>query len=207
MIVANNATVKGGTYVRETIKKHVRAEKIALRNNLPYIYLVDSDGIFSPKQAPVSPDRFDFGRVFFNQAQMSARGIELGLEQGAFEMAKKDAKQRKQFGKTLAEFQSISFKLADLYLKIENARNTLHNACWLKVNEHIFGKQVAISKLYCSEIAGEVATEAMQIFGGNGLFSNQEWPIERFFRDQRLLQIGEGTSEILRMLIARFYPE
>ena len=75
MIVANDATVKGGTYVRETIKKHVRAQEIALRNQLPCIYLVDSGGIFLPEQANVFPDRFDFGRVFFNQAQMSAKGI------------------------------------------------------------------------------------------------------------------------------------
>ncbi|HBL76526.1 MAG: methylcrotonoyl-CoA carboxylase [Bacteroidetes bacterium GWF2_42_66] len=75
MIVANDATVKGGTYVRETIKKHVRAQEIALRNQLPCIYLVDSGGIYLPEQARVFPDRFDFGRVFFNQAQMSARGI------------------------------------------------------------------------------------------------------------------------------------
>ncbi len=75
MVVANDATVKGGTYVRETIKKHVRAQEIALRNQLPCIYLVDSGGIFLPEQANVFPDRFDFGRVFFNQAQMSAQGI------------------------------------------------------------------------------------------------------------------------------------
>lgn len=75
MIVANDATVKGGTYVRETIRKHVRAQEIALRNHLPCIYLVDSGGIFLPEQSKVFPDRFDFGRVFFNQAQMSAKGI------------------------------------------------------------------------------------------------------------------------------------
>ncbi len=75
MIVANDATVKGGAYVRETIKKHVRAQEIALRNQLPCIYLVDSGGIYLPEQAHVFPDRFDFGRVFYNQAQMSARGI------------------------------------------------------------------------------------------------------------------------------------
>ena len=75
MIVANDATVKGGTYIRETIKKHVRAQDIALKNNLPCIYLVDSGGIFLPEQANVFPDRFDFGRVFFNQARLSAQGI------------------------------------------------------------------------------------------------------------------------------------
>lgn len=75
MIVANDATVKGGTYVKETIKKHVRAQEIALKNHLPCIYLVDSGGIFLPEQANVFPDRFDFGRVFYNQAQLSAQGI------------------------------------------------------------------------------------------------------------------------------------
>ena len=75
MIVANDATVKGGTYIRETIKKHIRAQEIALKNNLPCIYLVDSGGIYLPEQAKVFPDRFDFGRIFYNQAQLSAKGI------------------------------------------------------------------------------------------------------------------------------------
>ncbi|WP_163709445.1 carboxyl transferase domain-containing protein [Mangrovibacterium lignilyticum] len=75
MIVANDATVKGGTYIRETIKKHIRAQEIAMQNQLPCIYLVDSGGIFLPEQAQVFPDRFDFGRVFFNQARLSAEGI------------------------------------------------------------------------------------------------------------------------------------
>ncbi|MDD4191918.1 MAG: carboxyl transferase domain-containing protein, partial [Mangrovibacterium sp.] len=75
MIVANDATVKGGTYVRETIKKHLRAQEIALKNKLPCIYLVDSGGIFLPEQAHVFPDQYGFGRVFFNQARLSAAGI------------------------------------------------------------------------------------------------------------------------------------
>lgn len=138
-----------------------------------------------------------------DSGRLSIAAMGLGLAQGAFEMAMKYAQQRKQFGKTLTEFQTISFKLADMSVKIENARNTLYNACWLKDHGQQFGIQAAMAKLYCSEIAREVADEAMQIFGGNGLFSNPEWPIERFYRDQRLLQIGEGTSEILRMVIAR----
>jgi len=75
LIIANDATVKGGTYVRETIKKHVRAQEIARQNKLICIYLVDSGGIYLPEQANVFPDRFDFGRVFYNQARMSAEGI------------------------------------------------------------------------------------------------------------------------------------
>ena len=100
-----------------------------------------------------------------------------------------------------ASFQAVSFKLADMALKIENARNTLYNACWLKDNGHPFGKQSAMAKLYCSEIAKEVTDEAVQIFGAAGLM--RENHVERFYRDQRLLQIGEGTSEILRMVISR----
>ena len=138
-----------------------------------------------------------------DSGRLSIAAIGLGLAQGAFEMAKAYAKQRRQFGKSLSEFQIIAFKLADMAMKIENARNTLYNACWLKDNGHDFAQQAAMAKLYCSEIAREVADEALQILGGAGLFKNREWPIERFYRDQRLLQIGEGTSEILRMVISR----
>lgn len=138
-----------------------------------------------------------------DSGRLSIAAIGLGLAQGAYEMAKAYAKQRKQFGKSLSEFQVIAFKLADMALKIENARNTLYNACWLKDNGHSFGQQAAMAKLYAAEIAREVADEAVQILGGAGLFKNREWPIERFYRDQRLLQIGEGTSEILRMVISR----
>lgn len=138
-----------------------------------------------------------------DSGRLSIAAIGLGLAQGAFEMAKAYAKQRRQFGKSLSEFQIIAFKLADMAMKIENARNTLYNACWLKDNGQAFAQQAAMAKLYCSEIAREVADEALQILGGAGLFKNREWPIERFYRDQRLLQIGEGTSEILRMVISR----
>ena len=133
--------------------------------------------------------------------RLSIAAIGLGLAQGAFEMAARYARQRKQFGKTLAEFQAISFKLAEMSTKIELARNTLYHACRLKDAGLPFAKQAAISKLYCSEIAKEVADESLQIHGAYGLL--RENHIERFYRDQRLLQIGEGTSEILKMVIAR----
>ena len=138
-----------------------------------------------------------------DSGRLSIAAIGLGLAQGAYEIAMAYAKHRRQFGKPISEFQVIAFKLADMAMKIENARNSLYNACWLKDNGHPFSQQAAMSKLYCSEIAREVADEAVQILGGAGLFKNREWPIERFYRDQRLLQIGEGTSEILRMVISR----
>lgn len=133
--------------------------------------------------------------------RLSIAAMGLGLAQGAFEMAIDYSKKRKQFGKTLAEFQAISFKLAEMAVKIELARNTLYHACRLKDAGLPFVKQAAISKLYCSEIAREVADESLQVHGAYGLL--RENHIERFYRDQRLLQIGEGTSEILKMVISR----
>lgn len=138
-----------------------------------------------------------------DSGRLSIAAMGLGLAQGAFEMAVSFAKKRKQFGKALSNFQVIAFKLADMAMKIENARNTLYNACWLKDNGHSYGTQAAMAKLYCSQVASDVASEALQIFGGAGLFRNDEFPIEKFFRDQRLLSIGEGTSEVLRMVISR----
>jgi len=137
-----------------------------------------------------------------DNGRLSIAAMGLGLAQGAYEMALKHANERKQFGKTIAKFQIIAFKLADMALKIELARNLLYKACWLKDNQKPFAKEAAMSKLYCSEIAKEVADEAVQIHGGYGLM--KEYDIERFYRDQRLLQIGEGTSEIQRLVISRY---
>ena len=134
--------------------------------------------------------------------RLSIAAMGLGLAQGAYEMALAHAKKRKQFGKPIAEFQGIYFKLAEMATKIELARNTLYKACQLKDSGLPFGELAAMSKLYCSQIAKEVSDEAVQIFGGYGLL--RENHVERFYRDQRLLQIGEGTSEILKMVISRY---
>ncbi|HTF81578.1 MAG TPA: acyl-CoA dehydrogenase family protein, partial [Cytophagales bacterium] len=126
----------------------------------------------------------------------------LGCAQGAYEMALRHAKERVQFGKAIHNFQAISFKLADMALKIELARNLLYKACKLKDSKRPYGMEAAMAKLYCSEIAKEVADESVQIHGGYGLM--KEYDVERFYRDQRLLQIGEGTSEIQRLVISRY---
>jgi short/branched chain acyl-CoA dehydrogenase len=136
-----------------------------------------------------------------DSGRLSIAAMGLGLAQGAFEMALKYAKQREQFGQPIAKFQAIGFKLADMDMKIELARNTLYKSGLLKDQGKPFAREAAIAKLYTSEIAKEIADEALQIFGGSGLFKNN--PIERFYRDQRILQIGEGPSEILRFLISR----
>jgi short/branched chain acyl-CoA dehydrogenase len=133
--------------------------------------------------------------------RLSIAAMGLGLAQGAFEAAMAYAKHREQFGRPISKFQAIGFKLADMDVKIELARNTLYKACWLKDQGKEFGREAAIAKLYCSEIAKEVADESLQIHGGYGLIKGSS--VERFYRDQRLLQIGEGTSEILRLVISR----
>ncbi len=136
-----------------------------------------------------------------DSGRLTIAAMGLGLARGAYEMAFRYSQEREQFGKKISKFQAISFKLADMAMKIELAKNTLYHACWLKDNGHPFAKEAAMSKLYCSEIAKEIADESLQIHGAYGLM--REYDIERFYRDQRLLQIGEGTSEILRIVIAR----
>lgn len=136
-----------------------------------------------------------------DSGRLSIAAMGLGLAQGAYEMALAYALERKQFGQPIAKFQINAFKLADMATKVELARNLLYKTCWLKDHKQPFAKEAAMSKLYCSEIAREVADEAVQIHGGYGLM--KDYPIERFYRDQRLLQIGEGTSEIQRLVISR----
>lgn len=137
-----------------------------------------------------------------DSGRLSIAAMGLGCAQGAYELALAYAKQRKQFGKPINKFQAIAFKLADMATKIELARNLLYKACWLKDTNQAFAKEAAMAKLYCSEIAKEVADESVQIHGGYGLL--KDYDVERFYRDQRLLQIGEGTSEIQRIVISKY---
>ena len=136
-----------------------------------------------------------------DSGRLAIGAMGLGCAQGAFEAALAYSKERKQFGKPIGNFQVIAFKLADMAVKIEAARNLLYNACWLRDNKKPFAREAAMAKLYCSEVAKEVADEAVQIHGGYGLLKGYD--VERFYRDQRLLQIGEGTSEIQRLVISR----
>ena len=137
-----------------------------------------------------------------DSGRLAIAAMGLGCAQGAFLQALKYAKVRKQFGKHIAHFQVNAFKLADMATKIELARNLLYKGAWLKSNKQPYAKEAAMAKLYCSEVAKEVADEAVQLHGGYGLM--KDYAVERFYRDQRLLQIGEGTSEIQRLVIARY---
>jgi alkylation response protein AidB-like acyl-CoA dehydrogenase len=125
----------------------------------------------------------------------------VGIAQAAYEKALSYAQERKQFGKAISSFQAIQFKLADMAMKIELARNMVYKAAWLKDQGKPFTKEAAMCKLYASEICMEVASQAVQIHGGYGYM--KEYHVERYLRDAKLLEIGEGTSEIQRSVIAR----
>ncbi len=134
--------------------------------------------------------------------RLSIAAMGLGGAQGAFELAIKYAKERVQFGQPIINFQINQFKIANMAMEIELARNLLYKACWLRDNNRPFAKYAAMAKLYCSEVMKRVANEAVQIHGGYGLM--KEYDVERFFRDYKLLEIGEGTSEIQRIVISRY---
>lgn len=125
----------------------------------------------------------------------------VGIAQAAFDKALDYAKQRQAFGQSISNFQAIQFKLADIAMQIELARTMVYKAAWLKDKGRPFSKEAAMAKLYASEIAMAATHQAIQIHGGYGYM--KEYQVERFFRDARLLEIGEGTSEILRSVIAR----
>ena len=136
-----------------------------------------------------------------DNGRLAIAAMGLGGAQGAYELAMKYAKERKQFGKPISTFQVNAFKLADMATEIEAARNLLYKACYLKDQGKPFGKEAAMAKLYCSEVMGRVVAEAVQIHGGYGLM--KEYNVERFYRDHKLLTIGEGTSEVQRIVISR----
>jgi alkylation response protein AidB-like acyl-CoA dehydrogenase len=127
--------------------------------------------------------------------------LSLGIAEGAYEAALNYAGVRKQFGKPIGSFQGVHFQLADMALEIEAGTHLLYHAAWLKQNGKPFKKEAAMAKLYCSELAMRVTTKAVQIFGGYGYTT--DYPVERMMRDAKVCEIGEGTSEIQRIVIAR----
>lgn len=133
--------------------------------------------------------------------RISIASLSVGIAQGAYEAAVKYAKERKQFGRSIADFQAIQFKLADMATKIEAARLLTLQAAYLKDNDKRVTKQSAMAKLYASEIAVQVSEESVQIHGGYGY--TKDYPAEKYWRDSKLCTIGEGTSEIQRLVIAK----
>jgi alkylation response protein AidB-like acyl-CoA dehydrogenase len=133
--------------------------------------------------------------------RISIGAISIGLAQAAFEYAVNYARERKAFGKPIAEQQAIQWMLAEAATEIELARTMLHKAAWLKEQGRNYNKEAAMAKMFATEMAERVCRNAIQIHGGYGYSS--EYPVERIYRDARLMTIGEGTSEIQRIIIAR----
>ncbi len=149
----------------------------------------------------------DEGMGFINSMQVleggriSIAALSVGLAQGCLDASLKYSQERQQFGKHIFDFQAIQFKLADMQTNIEAARMLTYRAAWMKDKKLPNTREAAEAKLFASEIAEKAANEAIQIFGGYGFI--KEYPVEKFYRDVKLLTIGEGTSEIQRIVIAR----
>jgi len=133
--------------------------------------------------------------------RISIAALAVGTAQGAYEAALKYSKQRKQFGRFISEFQTIQNKLADMATEIDAARLLTYRSGWMKDQGHRVTKESSMAKLFSSEVAVRVTNEAVQIHGGNGFI--KDYPVEKFYRDVKLCTIGEGTSEIQRLVIAR----
>jgi alkylation response protein AidB-like acyl-CoA dehydrogenase len=133
--------------------------------------------------------------------RISIAALSVGIAQGAFDAALAYSKQRKQFGRPISEFQAIQFKLADMATDIDAARLLVYRAGWLKNQGRSVNQESAMAKLFASEIAVRVCNEAVQIHGGYGF--TKDYPVEKFYRDVKLMTIGEGTSEIQKLVIAR----
>jgi alkylation response protein AidB-like acyl-CoA dehydrogenase len=133
--------------------------------------------------------------------RISVAAMGLGLAQGAYDLALGYAREREQFGKPIASFQAIQFALADMATEIEAARGLVYRAAWLKDEGRPFALEAAMAKLYTGELSKRVADRALQIHGGYGF--TDEYAISRLYRDQKVLEIGEGTNEVQRMVIAR----
>jgi len=133
--------------------------------------------------------------------RISVAAMGVGLAQGAYDLAADYARERTQFGKPIGRFQAIAFQLADMAVEIEAGRQLVYRAAWLKDRGRPFALEAAMAKLYTGELSHRVANQALQIHGGYGFM--EESPIARLYRDQKILEIGEGTNEVQRMVIAR----
>jgi len=136
-----------------------------------------------------------------DNGRVGIAALSLGIAEGAFEQALQYTTVRKQFGQTIASFQGVQFQLSDLATEIEAGKHLMFHAAWLAQNGHPFSKEAAMAKLFCSELAMRASITAVQLHGGYGY--TKDYPVERFMRDAKVCEIGEGTSEIQRIVIAR----
>ena len=156
-----------------------------------------------PKENRLGPEGsgFNFAMSTLNGGRIGIAAQALGIAAGAYELARQYARERKAFGKPIAEHQAIQFKLADMAMKIDAARHMVLHAAWVKDQGENYVKEAAMAKLFASRIAQEVTSEAVQIHGGYGYV--REFHVERMMRDAKITEIYEGTSEIQHLVIAR----
>ncbi|MDX2193480.1 MAG: acyl-CoA dehydrogenase family protein [Gemmatimonadales bacterium] len=164
--------------------------------------LLFEDAIVPKEQVLGEPGRgyANFLRLL-DGGRIGIAAVSLGIAEGAYEAARQRAKDRRQFGRPIGSYQGVSFKLADLAMEIQAGQHLLYHAAWLKANGHPYKLEASMAKLFCSELAMRATTQAVQVFGGLGY--TREAPVEKMMRDAKVCEIGEGTSEIQRMLIAR----
>ena len=136
-----------------------------------------------------------------DSGRVGIAALSIGIAEGAFEEALKYANTRKQFGQTIASFQGVQFQLSDIATEIEAGKHLMFHAAWLAQNGRPFSKEAAMAKLFCSELAMRATIKAIQVHGGYGY--TKDYPVERMMRDAKICEIGEGTSEIQRIVIAR----
>ncbi len=190
--------VEGGTPGLNIAKKE---DKVGLRGS------VTNPLFFEDMKVPKENLLGDEGQGFrqfmqtLDGGRISIGAMALGIAQAAFEAAVDYASQREQFGRPISAFQGVQFKLADMATELEAARHLIYSAARLKDRGEKVTRYSAMAKLYASEVSMRATNQAIQIFGGNGY--SREYPVERYWRDAKLTEIGEGTSEIQRLVIAR----
>src|SRR3954465_8029296 len=163
--------------------------------------------IMEDVEVPVENLLGEEGKGFVNfmktldNGRVGIAALSLGIAEGAFEQALQYTAPRKQFGQAVANFQGVQFKLSDMATEIEAGKHLMYHAAWLAQNGRPFTKEAAMAKLFCSELAMRATITAVQLHGGYGY--TKDYPVERFMRDAKICEIGEGTSEIQRIVIAR----
>jgi alkylation response protein AidB-like acyl-CoA dehydrogenase len=163
--------------------------------------------IMEDVEVPVENLLGEEGKGFVNfmktldNGRIGIAALSLGIAEGAFEKALKYTSTRKQFGQAIANFQGVQFQLSDMATEIEAGKHLMYHAAWLAQNNRPFSKEAAMAKLFCSELAMRATIKAVQLHGGYGY--TKDYPVERYMRDAKICEIGEGTSEIQRIVIAR----
>jgi alkylation response protein AidB-like acyl-CoA dehydrogenase len=178
-----------------------KENKLGMRASETTELIFDNCRISDAQRMGEVGDGFKQAMKVLDGGRISIAALSLGIAKGAYEASLKYAKEREQFGQPIAHFQAIAFKLADMATKIEGAELLIYQAADMKNRGVKMTKESAMAKYYASEVSVEVSTDAVQIFGGYGY--TKDFPVEKYYRDSKLCTIGEGTSEIQKLVISR----